>query len=327
MEKKNTTKMNIGSLLRSETVLISDQWNIEEVIITIRTSNISDQITYFYVVDNERRIVGVLPIRRILSAHSEQIVKDVMVKNVITLTPDESVEHAQQLFYTHKYLAFPVVDKDRRFLGVFDITVLTGNSLNLSSSNHRFDDVFETIGVRTSVLRYLTPVMAFRHRFPWLVPTLITGLFCAVLASLFEKTISESIILTFFLTLILGLGESVSIQTLTITIRRLHVERPTWAWYLRSVGRELLTAFFLGVGVAAILIVLIYLWKGALIPGVSIGMSVIFSLCTASFFGMSIPSILHKTKLDPKVAAGPLVLGLSDVFTLLFYFTFASVLL
>lgn len=316
----------VASYVRTDTILLHENAVIQNIINVIRKSNISDQITYFYVTDEERRLIGVLPIRRLLSAHPEQVVREVMLKKVLSLSEGDTLDKAQKMFSEHKYLAFPVVDMEKKFLGVLDITVFTGKGISFAE-NHRFDDIFQTIGIKASVLRYLTPYTAFRHRFPWLLPTLLSGISCAVLASFFEHTISESIILAFFLTLVLGLGESVSIQTLTITIKRLHVEEPTWKWYSQSVLKELMTAASLGFGIGAILTSIIVFWKGSLIAGLSIGASVMLALCSASFFGLSVPSLLHKTKLDPRVAAGPLVLGLADIFTLFFYFTLAHFLL
>jgi len=326
MKTTNHALESVGSYIRTNTILLSENMVVENVIALIRTSNISDQITYFYAADEEKRLVGVLPLRRLISARPEQFVREIMVPKVITLSENESLAEAQRLFNKHKLLSFPVVDSANKFLGVLDITVVTQKNVNLTG-NFRFDNIFETIGIKTSILEYLTPFTAFRHRFPWLIPTLVSGIACAVLSSFFEQTIADSIVLAFFLTLILGMGESVSIQTLSITIRRLHVEEPTWKWYLESISRELLTAILLGSGVALALIAIVYLWKDSLISGIAIGISVILSLCSASFFGLSVPSLLHKIQLDPKIAAGPLALGLSDIFTLLFYFSLAAALL
>lgn len=316
----------VGKHLRTDTIVLSGNDTVSDAISIIRKGNISDQITYFYVTNTEGTLIGVLPIRKVLSAEANDLLSAAMIRSVVTLKESDSCLKAEQLFAAHKYLSLPVVDISGRFLGVFDITYFTGKRLDFSE-NHRFDDVFETVGVRTSMLRYLTPLSAFRHRFPWLMPTLLSGLTCALLTSFFEATLSESIILAFFMTLILGLGESVSIQTLTITIRQLHLRKPSLRWYLDALRRELFTAFFLGAGVAILLEGIIVLWKKDIAAGLSIGVSIICSLLTASFFGVSIPALLHKTKLDPKVAAGPLVLGLSDLCTLLFYFSFAKMIL
>ena len=316
----------VGSHIRRDTTSFSDKTTVEGVLGQIRKTNISDQIAYFYVIDGACKLVGVLPLRRLLSAEPEQTVGEIMHRNVITICEDATLEEAYRIFGDQKYLSLPVVRGDGSFVGALDVTVLVGENLDFRS-RQRFDDIFETIGIHSSYIRYLRPLSAFKHRFPWLIPTVISGIACAIMAALFEKTLAESIVIAFFLTFMLGLGESVSIQSLTITVRQLHIEKPTWSWYLKSISRELATALILGLCIGLLIATLVTLWKGSLVTGFVIGLSVALSLLTASFFGLTIPALLHHSRLDPKVSAGPLVLGLSDIFTLLFYLTLASLFL
>lgn len=312
--------------VRNDYISLNPKSTVELVLSDLQNKNISDKITYFYVVNNEQCLCGILPIRRLLVADKTKTIEEIMLTSVVTLSANASFKDAQQLFMQHKYLAFPVVDSEQKLLGIFDITVLTENSLNFQS-NHRFDEAFELIGIHASIMQYLTPWKSFRLRFPWLMPTVIGGTFCAILASCFEQTIAKSILLTFFLTMILGLGESVSIQTFTITIRRLQVGKATWKWYFQSMLKEMMTALLLGLGIALILFTIVMIWQQKFFIGLSIGLSVILSLCSATLFGLTIPTLLHKTKLNPQVAAGPLILGLTDICTLIFYFTTASLLI
>lgn len=313
----------IQNYISTNTLLFSKDILVENVLKQIRTKNISDQIIYFYVVDNDKKLVGVLPLRRLISASPEQSISEVMLKNVVSLKKDDTVAATYKVFNKFKYLSLPVVDQDKKLIGVLDITALTGSRIN-PAQKQQSDEIFETVGIRSSCISYLTPFSAFRHRFPWLFPTVISGLLSAVLTSFFEKTISESIILACFLTMVLGLGESVSIQSLTITIRQLHLEKPGFMWYMDAIKREIITGSFLGFGIGGLITLLVYLWKGSLLTGAAIGSSLIFSLITASFLGLTIPVLLHKTKLDPKVSSGPLVLGLTDLFTLSYYFAIAE---
>lgn len=312
--------------VRTDIIQFTAAIEVESVLNHIRKRNISDQIVYLYVVDDLGLLVGVVPLRRLISASPEQHIGEIMLSNVVTISDNDTLAHAHKIFSKYKYLSLPVVDGCKKFLGVLDINVLTGTALN-PDKKQRFDDIFETIGIRSSYLSYLTPFSAFKHRFPWLVPTIVTGSMCAVMSTFFEKTISESIILTFFLTLVLGLGESVSIQTLTITIRQLHLERPTLKWFKSALLREMVTALALGTSTGAVIAILIFFWKHSLISGIAVGLSILLSLVFACFFGLIIPTLIHKTRLDPKVSAGPVALGLSDLFTLLLYFSVAYWLL
>lgn len=326
MKLKNHTPETVGQFLRKDKIMLYKNESVSKVLEIIHTTNISDQITYFYVTNEEQKIVGVVPLRRLISSDPNQIIEEIMIENVVTISEDDTIEKAYALFSSHKYLSLPVIDKEKKFIGVIDITALTGKKIDLKDTQS-FDFIFETIGLRSSILPYMTPFSAFQRRFLWLIPTLMSGIFCAILASFFEKTLAEIIVLAFFMTLMLGLGESVSIQSLTLTIRKLHIETPTWKWFKETAYRELSTASLLGLGVGSIVMAIVYLWMGTLLTGVTICLSIILSLVTASFFGLSIPAILHKTKLDPKVSAGPLVLASADIFTLFFYFTLAYLLI
>ncbi|HON44581.1 MAG TPA: magnesium transporter [Planctomycetota bacterium] len=323
---KNFKESKITDYIKKESIVLYKTDTIEAIQNLLCNKNICDQITYFYVVDDEKKLCGIVPLRRLITTEKTTTVEKIMISNIISLSHTSTIEEAQNLFMEYKFLAFPVIDEEKKLLGIFDITVLTSNDLNFQV-NQRFDEAFELIGVRASIIQYLTPWSSFLMRFPWLIPTIIGGTFCAILSSYFEHTIAGSIILTFFLTMILGLGESVSIQSLSITLKRLQIQKITLPWYCKSIFKELITALLLGTGIGLILFTIVMIWKQEPWQGISIGISVVLSLCSASFFGITIPTLIHHTKLDPKVAAGPLVLGFSDICTVLFYFGTASILL
>jgi magnesium transporter len=72
---------------------------------------------------------------------------------------------------------------------------------------------------------------------------------------------------------------------------------------------------------------IVFIWRGTTLPAIAIGASILLALLAACFLGVSIPSLLHALKLDPKIAAGPVTLALTDIFTLLFSFGVAALLL
>src|SRR5262249_8615003 len=123
------------------------------------------------------------------------------------------------------------------------------------------------------------------------------------------------------------LGESVGIQSMTVTIQSLRTNNPTLRWYLRSLWREAFTALLLGIACGLIVAIVVLIWQRAEMPAFVIGASVTFCLLTACVAGLSVPALLHALKLDPKIAAGPITLAIADIFTLLFYFNLAKFLL
>jgi magnesium transporter len=209
---------------------------------------------------------------------------------------------------------------------VVDVSVLTDEVVDMSEGE-RTDELFESLGFRVSQVRDASPVKAFRLRFPWLLATIGSGTLCALLASAYEITLAKSLVLAFFLTMVLGLGESVSIQSMTVTIQALRTMRPTLRWYVNAFRREVVTALLLGSACGSVVGLIVWLWRGTGLAAVAIGGSILLALCAACLFGLSIPALLHALKLDPKIAAGPVTLALSDLFTLLVYFSLAALLL
>ena len=316
------------TVARRDAATLRQDLSVREALEAIRGRTLGEKIVYFYVVDAEDRLTGVLPTRRLLTGALEARLREIMVPRVVAIPQTATLLEACEAFVLHKFLAFPVVDEQRRVVGVVDVSFFTQEVFDLSGEQEESPEhVFEAIGFHVAQVRDASPLRAFRFRFPWLLATIGSGTLCALLAGRFEVTLAKSLVLTFFLTMVLGLGESVSIQSMTVAIQALRATRPTLRWYVRALRREAGTALLLGAGCGTVVGIIVWLWRGTALAGVSIGVSLLLALCAACLFGLSIPAGLHALKLDPKIAAGPVTLAFTDVFTLLFYFGMAAWLL
>lgn len=311
---------------RRDVATLPEALTIQQALDAIRQRGVGEKIVYFYVVDAEGGLVGVVPTRRLLTAPLDTRLADLMIRRVVALPHTATLLEACELFALHKFLAFPVVDERRRVVGVVDVGLFTEEVLDFAE-RERVDEVFESIGFRASQVRDASPWRAFRFRFPWLGATIVSGTLCALLASAYEMTLAGSLVLAFFLTLVLGLGESVSMQSMTLTIQALRTTRPTLGWYFGAVRREAGTALLLGGACGTAVGLIVWLWRGTGLAAFAIGTSIFLALGAACLLGLSIPALLHALRLDPKIAAGPVTLALADIFTLLFYFNVAAVLL
>ena len=303
--------------IRTDFGLLRQEWTVHETIEHLRTLNIGSKIVYFYVAAENDRLVGVVPTRKLLTSAADQRLADIMIRRVAAIPKTATVFDACELFVLHKFFALPVVDEERRVMGVVDISLVTDEVLE--GTEQPEEDVFEVLGFHLSQTRNATPLKAARFRFPWLIVTLLSGTTCAIISGFFEDTLKEMIVLAFFMPLVLGLGESVSMQSMALAFQALRVNRPTFRWYFREMRWEMGTALLLGLACALIVTLIVWGWHREFGPACAIGGSILFSLLNACMLGLSIPSILHAYKLDPKIAAGPITLALSDIGTLLFY--------
>lgn len=314
---------------RVDQPLLRADMTVEQALGAIRQQGLGERIIYFYAVDEHDRLAGVLPTRRLLTAPPGTTLGELMVKRVIAIPATATVLDACEFFVLYKFFAFPVVDADRHVIGVVDIGLFTAEMLEERDENiaAQADEIFEALGFRLSHLRGASAWRVFRHRFPWLLATIFGGTMCALLAGAFEATIASSVVIAFFLTMVLGLNESVSMQTMTVTIQALRSQAVTSSWFKVAFLRELRSAVLLGLGCGALVVMIVLLWRKELTAALAIGGSIGLSLVTACLFGVSIPSLLHSLKLDPKIAAGPVTLAVTDFVALAFYFGMASIVL
>ena len=128
--------------MRTDFAQINVNQTTSEAMSTIRTAPPSGRVIYFYVVDDCGRLEGVVPTRRLLLSPPERRIAEIMVKEVIALPQRATVLDACEFFIFHRLLAFPVVDKDRRILGVVDIELYTNELIDIELSK-RTDDLFQ----------------------------------------------------------------------------------------------------------------------------------------------------------------------------------------
>lgn len=326
MHDKQTYHQSVLEHARKDFTALDKNLTVDETLRKIREEGVGERIVYFYVVDENKKLVGVLPTRRLLTGKAEQKIEELMVKRVAALPKTATVYDACEFFVTYKFLAFPIVDEERKLIGIVDVNLFTEELLNVDEPEE-LNDVFEEIGFKISEVRNASPFKAWRYRFPWLLVTIISGTICAFIAGFFEATLAESMVIAFFIMLVLGLAESIGIQAMTVTIQTLHATQPSLKWYLKNLFREIQTASLIGFCSSLLVGLVIVVWKGNLLAAAVVGLSIIIVQLIAAVLGLSIPSLLHRTKLDPKISAGPITLALTDICTILFYLGLATLIL
>ena len=318
----------IASHARKDFPLLDAKMTVADALERIRREGVGERVIYFFATDAEKRLVGVLPTRRLLTASPDTRLEEIMVRKVVAIPATATVLDACEFFVLYKFFAFPVVDEERHVVGVVDVSLFAEEMLQ---SDERAelprpgppvsDEFFEALGFRLSQIRGASPWRAFRYRFPWLLATVTSGTLCAMLAGAFEATLARSLVIAFFLTMVLGLNESVSTQSMSVTIQALRSARMTWRWFIDAFQREIVTALLIGLACGALVAFIVWFWRGDILAAYVIGGSIALSLVSACLFGLGVPSVLHWLKLDPKIAAGPVTLALADFFALVLYFT------
>lgn len=311
--------------MRTDLARVHVDHTVGEALESLRQSPPPSRIVYFYVVDAEGRLQGVIPTRGLLLSPPESRISDIMLRNAVAVPASATVLDACEFFVFHRFLAFPVVDAERRLVGAIDVELYTDELRDLRGGLD--DDLFQLIGVHLTRARRAGLMNSFHSRFSWLMCNIGGGVVCAFLCGLFEADLKHAVALAMFIPVVLALSESVSIQSLTLSLQLLHGKPPSWLSIGQKLCREFSVGLMLGgassfvVGVVAL--VWIGQWElvGAILGGIT------FGVACAAVSGTMVPNLLHRLKLDPQVAAGPLALAITDVVTLFCYFGFARWLL
>jgi magnesium transporter len=153
------------------------------------------------------------------------------------------------------------------------------------------------------------------------------GVLCAMVAGRYEGLLKQTVVLALFLPVVLALSESVSIQTMTLTLQSFHSSGVRLGAFLLSLARELVTAALLGLAAGALVAAVSWLWKAAPRAALVIGGGIALAMLTAGVLGIVLPTVVRAFRGDPKVAAGPVVLAAGDVLCVLFYMSLAGWLL
>src|SRR5436309_534694 len=176
---------------RKDFPLLDGEMTVGEALERIRREGVGERVIYFYAVDEEKRLVGVLPTRRLLTASLETPLHQIMVRRVVAIPATATVLDACEFFVLYKFLAFPVVDEQRHVIGIIDANLFAEEILEAGESESRQvgslagtvgPEFFEALGFRLEQIRGASPWRSFRFRFPWLLVTVTGGTLSAILA-------------------------------------------------------------------------------------------------------------------------------------------------
>jgi magnesium transporter len=300
---------------------------VGEALAWLRQNPPPGRIIYFYVVDDKGHLRGVVPTRRLVLSSPDELLVNIMVREVVAVPAQATVLDACEFFIQHRFLAFPIVDEENHLLGMVDVELYT-EELSQLGDRRVSDDLFQLIGVHATAAREgPSSTASFRHRFPWLGCNLVAGILAAFLAGVYQDELNRVVALAFFIPVVLNLAESVSSQSVSLALHLLHGQAPRWKELPASLGRELGTGLMLGLASGAVVGLVAYVWLGHIRVALCLIGGICGGVAVAAVLGLSLPFLLRLLRLEPRVAAGPVALAGADVVTILLYLNLARWLL
>jgi len=282
-----------------------------------------ETINYIYVIDKERKLLGVFSIKEIFRKPEGTKVKEIMDRKIIKVRPRTDQERVAILALRNNLKSIPVVDREDKFLGVIPSDTI----LDILHSEN-VEDFLKAAGIRSPLKKTLTgsPLFLTKARIPWVILGLFGGILAAKITDFFETPLKAHFILAAFIPLIIYIADAVGTQTETLFIRSLVLDsRLEVKKYLL---REIKTAFLMALILGGLLFLLsIFLFNAPYFIGIILGVSLFITVIVSILIAILIPWLLQKFKKDPALGAGPFATIITDVTSLIIYFSIASLML
>lgn len=312
-----------GGLMTNRFVWIRSYFTVRQAVDKFKSySKFATTIYYLYVLDVNKKLVGVVSFRDLLLADENDLIEDIMFTRLITVPVNTDQEEVANIIRKYDFTAVPVVDEKDSMVGIITIDDIVDILVEEA------DEDITKLSAGGKDIDFDTPahVAAYR-RLPWLIFLLLIGLVSANIINYFEHTLETVVALSFFMVIITGMTGNTGTQSLAVVVRGLASQDIRSGTIRRLIMRELFVGIIIGF-VSGILIVLItYLWQGNIYLGLVVGAALFISLIIGNLAGTITPLILYYLKVDPAVASGPLITTLNDIFSLTVYFGLASIFL
>ncbi len=217
--RKKPSKNKCEFKFSTEMFAVSVDDTAQTALELIRSSKLTGNIFYCYVTDKEGKLAGVVPIRRLITAQKETKISGIMVRNPIRLTADSSADTALEFFLFYKFIAFPVVDEHGKLVGIARANDFIEDTIAIEEkAEHERNDLLKIIGIQLEEFRRPTIFKSTLLRFPYLLFNISSGLICAFITKLFNRTLDEFIFVACFIPIILGLAESIGTQAVAVAL-------------------------------------------------------------------------------------------------------------
>jgi magnesium transporter len=298
-----------GRMMHPDFLSFHSDMKVREVILKLRQiARKQLPATYCYVIDASSILLGVLNMRDLLLAPPDAPVKEVMIKDVLKVSPFADREELVAMFSRKHYLAVPVVDETGRIIGI----VNTKNII-ASTEEEATEDLQIMFGASAEERVYSPALFKIKKRLPWLNVNLATVFLAGAVVAMFEGLIEKVAVLAVFLPIVAGQGGNAGTQTLSVVLRGMIMREIEPKSAMKMVMTEVWVGFVNGLLTGLVTALVIWLWKGNPYLGLVIGVAMVVNLIVAGLSGALIPLTMKKLGFDPAHSSGIVLTTITDV--------------
>ncbi len=297
-----------GRVMTTRFLALGEHLTAQQAIERIRAlGDETDAILYLYVVDEKGVLRGVVPIRRLVAAPPGRTCGELMIQDPVSVRADADQEEAAQRVSRYNLLAIPVVDAERRLLGV-----ITVDDVIDVIHEEATEDIYHLAGLSEEDRVFSPAGRSVRRRLPWMLINLATAFLASWVVGLFEHTIQEIVALAVFLPIVAGMGGNGATQTLTVITRGIALGEIEFSSGLRAVVKEVAVGVAIGTATGIVSAGVVWLWNGNPWLGLVLLLAMIANLAIAGLVGAAVPLVLKAARQDPALGSGVIVTTFTD---------------
>ena len=310
-----------GGLMGTEMIVVNENWSMPECIKQMRLqAEDMDEIYYVYVVDNDYRLRGTLPLKMMLTHPSVSKIKHVMEADPVSVKADTPIDEVALDFEKYDLVAMPVVDSIGRLLGRITVDDVMDQVRESSERDYQLAS-----GLSSDVDADDSVIAQTKARIPWLLVGIASGILASVILGAFEAQLQAVTALALFIPIIGGTGGNVGVQASAIVVQGLANGSLEVKEFARQLGKETLIGLLNATIITAVVLAYnLIVMPGELAVTISVAVSLFVVVMFASILGTVIPLTLEKIHINPALATGPFIQIMNDLFGIIIYVQVAT---
>jgi len=307
-----------GRVMTTSFVALDEKMTAQEAIDSIRSLGGDDaSILHLYVVDDQRSLSGVVPIRRLVSAPPSRSIGELMIQEPVSVLADADQEEVAELVRRYDLLAIPVTDVDGHMLGV-----ITVDDVIDVITEEATEDMYHLAGLSEDDRVFSPAHVSVRKRLPWMYLNLGTAFIAAWVVGLFQQSIEQMVALAIFMPVVAMMGGNGGIQALTVITRGIALGEIEFSSGVRAALKELAVGIVIGIATGTLAAAVAYFWQGNPLLGVALFLAMVATIAIAGLLGAAVPLLLKALNQDPALGSGVIVTTFTDVFA---FFSFLGI--
>ncbi len=311
-----------GRIMQTEFASVPQDWTVGQTIDYLReTKDLPSEFISVFIVNESDNPVGSVTSSRVLRTSRDTKMKSIMTDNKFLIPADMDQEDVAYNFETYNMVSAGVIDNNNKLIGM-----ITADDIVTILKEETEEDTLRLAGVSEEDISD-TAIEITKKRFIWLTLNLITAIIASLVIGLFDKNIEKVVALAILMPIVASMGGNAATQTLTVTVRLLATKELIASNIKKIISKEFLVGFFNGVIFAIITAIVIYFWFNDKNLSVLISFAMIINMSIAGLFGILIPIVLNKFKIDPAIASSVFVTTITDVIGFLSFLGLAGFVL